>query len=432
MRMYSRRAALGLGGAVLLAALAACGEDSSSPPSSRGGQDADPDGPEVQLAADDPNAAGYQAAAAGFGLRMLAAALEEGKPNAVVSPLSISQCLALVAQGAADQTLDEMAAMLGSGSAEELRSGANADITAIAALKQATFEMANTSFTDESFEVHDEYAATVKQYFGVAPHTADFTDPETARTQINGWVAERTHDKIPELIGQGQITTDTRSVLVNALYMKARWSEQFDPDDTTTGDFTTEDGQTIDAKLMHSRRNVSVAQEPDGSIIFALPYEDESLQAVFVLPPEGAPLADVIDALASQPAGTPMLPEAAAMTDAELTVPRFEMRLPIDLKPALQSAGMLRAFEPEQADFSALSDQPTYLGFVQHEAWLKVGEKGTEGAAATAAGGEAGAAPGPSDEPLEIRLDRPFLFAVQEKTTGALAFLAAVLDPAKS
>lgn len=427
MRTYSRRTALGLGGAVLLAALAACGEESPSP-TPDGGQ-SDPDGPGVQLAADDPTAAGYQAAATGFGLRMLAAALQESPENAVVSPLSISQCLALVAQGAAGQTLDEMAAMLGCTSAEELRSGANADITAIAALSKSTFDMANTSFTAESFGVKDEYAATVKEYFGVAPHTTDFADPEAARAKVNAWVAERTHDKIPELVGPGQISTDTRSVLVNALYLKALWGEQFDPNDTTSGDFTKEDGETITAKLMHSRRDVLASQQPDGSIVFALPYEDDGLRAVFLLPPEGAPLTGVVGTLTEQLADAPLLPEDAAMTDAELTIPRFEIRQPIDLKAALQSAGMLQAFELEQADFSALSDEPTYVGFVQHEAWLKVGEKGTEGAAATASGADAGAAPGPPDEPLEIRLDRPFLFAVQEKTTGTLAFLAAVLDP---
>lgn len=423
MTTYTRRGALGLAGAFALAALAACNESAPKPKPASG---TEPAGPAVDMAADDPAAADYQQGTTPFALAMLGAAAQK-QPNAVVSPLSISQCMSLVAQGAAAQTLDQMAKALGCASAESLRSGANAEVTAIGALDKATLTIANTSFIDESFPVEAAYSDVVAKYFGVAPYTTDFADPAKATEQINTWVAERTKQKIPKLLEDGQVTPDTEMVLVNALYMKALWAEQFDPDHSEPGTFTRHNGKDVQTRFMRDQREVQVAQS-GGGLLFALPYEDDDLEALFYLPPEGTSLSDAADA--SKAAALAAMTDELATTDAKLSIPTFEVRQRLELSPALKATGIIDAFDIDLADFSALSTKPTYVSFVQHEAWLKVGEKGTEGAAATASGQEAGAAPD-QQGPLEIRLDRPFLFAVRLRSTNTFAFAAAINDPTK-
>ena len=380
----------------------------------------------MQTAATDGSASAYQDGATGFALSMLAAAVGSASGNAVISPLSISQCIALVGQGASGATLQQIATAFGCVDAEELRSGANAELTAIAALSQATFDMANSAFTDDSFEVKAAYATSVADWFGVAPHTTDFADPAHATEQINAWVAQRTADKIPELLDPGQVTTDTRTVLVNALYLNALWASPFNADKSSEMSFTLGGGQTIETRFMHDHRHVPVVQS-DGALLFELPYQDDDLAALFYLPAEGTALAAAVAGL--QPSAFLALVDQLQKTEATLHIPVFETRRRLEVSDALKSLGIHDAFDAQKADFTALADEPTYISFVQHEAWLKVGEKGTEGAAATAAGMEITGAP--SDEPLEIALDRPFLFAVRVRSTGSVAFIAAVQDPSQ-
>ncbi|WP_134321900.1 serpin family protein [Cumulibacter soli] len=424
-RAVTRRAALGLaGGLALIVAAAACSAEPDKPEPSPEGFD-DPDAASMQTAADDPAAAAYQAGTTGFALAMLAEAVAaEPAANAVISPLSISQCMALIAQGADGDTLTQIAEAFGCADATELRTGANAEITAIAALQQAQFDMANTSFVSDSFAVKDDYASIVAQWFGVAPHSVDFSDPSGATATINDWVAQRTNDKIPDLLESGQVTPDTRTVLVNALYLNALWAQDFNPDKTSADAFTLGDGSTSEADYMQDHRHVPYVEQ-DGAIAFELPYKDDGLVALFYLPAEDTDLAEAIGSLT--PESVSDVVEQLAETEAQLYIPVFEAKQRIELSSALEKLGIVDAFDADVADFSALADEPTQLSFVQHEAWLKVAEKGTEGAAATAGGMEASSAN--PDDSVEIRLDRPFLFAVRVIATGSIAFVAAIQNP---
>lgn len=422
MERYSRRSALRIGGSLALLALAACGGETDR--DREPARDGDPKGPGVELAADDPQASAYQAGSTAFALSMLAAAVANSADNAVISPLSIGQCLALVAQGAAGQTLTEIAALLGCSGAEELRAGANADITAVAALQKATFDMASTAFFDDSLKVEPAYEKTVQEYFGVNAHQTDFSDPHEATSQINGWVAERTHDKIPKLFGDGELSADTLAVLVNALYLKARWAETFDRGSTEEEKFTKDDGSAVTTDFMKDERTVPVAQSGD-LLLMELPYEDDDLQALFLLPAPGQPIAQAVATLT--PPQLDSLVGQLTETAAKLAIPPFEVRQRTELAGPLAALGMTSAFSEQDADFSALSSMHTSVSAVQHEAWLKVAERGTEGAAATGTG-VAGAAPGGMGYP-EIRFDRPFVFLVRVRSTGAIAFAAAIADP---
>lgn len=427
--ILTRRGALGLAGALALTVASACAiePDKKPEPSPVDPVQPDPDSALMQTAADDPAAAAYQAGVAGAAFALLAAAIAESDGNAVISPLSISQCIALVGQGADGQTLQQIAEAFGCQDADQLRAGANAELTAISNLTEATFDMANTAFVDDSFEVKKAYAETVADWFGVAAHTTDFADAAHATEQINSWVAQRTSDKITELLEPGQVTVDTRTVLVNALYLNALWGKQFAPERTSDGAFTLDDGTDIITKFMGDTRSVPLLLGDDGAVLFELPYEDDDLQALFMMPAEGQDLATAVQALDPQELNITV--EGLQSTTAQLRIPLFEVRQRLEVSGALQQLGIIDAFDAVLADFSALADEPTYVSFVQHEAWLKVAEKGTEGAAATAAANEASSAPG--DQPPLVRLDRPFLFVVRVRSTGSIAFISAVQDPSQ-
>jgi len=67
---------------------------------------------------------------------------------------------------------------------------------------------------------------------------------------------------------------------------------------------------------------------------------------------------------------------------------------------------------------------------VFHKTFLALDERGTEAAAATAvAMMRATAAMVEQPKPVEVRVDHPFLFAVQHRASGACLFLGRVTDP---
>lgn len=118
--------------------------------------------------------------------------------------------------------------------------------------------------------------------------------------------------------------------------------------------------------------------------------------------------------------------------DVELWFPKFGIETEARLGDALAAMGMPLAFDPDKADFTGMrmpSDEPPlYIAKVVHQANIDVDEKGTEAAAATAVEMATG---GGAPEWITLKVDRPFLFALRDRGTGAVLFLGRVMDPSK-
>ncbi len=421
----SRRRALALGALAAFSAtlLGACADETPGKGShgGSGGTFEPASGPQKPVAVSV--AEQYVDTQLGFALALLGqttTATSDG--NVIISPYSVAQVLSMIAQGAAVTTYAQIAAAMGiDGPAHVLAKGANATAGALKDLTKTTLSSGNALFRSAKFEVKKPFDQAMIDNFGTASYPTDFGAPKNAVGKINEWVAQSTNDKIKKLLDPSQVDADTRMVLVNAVYMLAKWKEQFDPDDTKPSTFHAAAGDIKVAKM--TEKLTFGYAEFDGFEIVDLPYEDDNLVATFVVPPAGG----LDTALKSGKALTDVVSGERPVIEATLYVPKFEARLRMELSDVLGQLGITEAFT-KTADFSALSDEPTYVSFVQHEAWVKVGEKGTEGAAATAGGQKATATPG-EQNPQIVDIDRPFIFLVREKTSNAVLFAATVRDP---
>ncbi len=347
-----------------------------------------------------------------------------------LSPYSAAVALGMTVNGAAGSTRDEMLEVLSGQDVPSLDEGLNALTAYVESLAgpvphtrsdEVLLDSANQLFGQADFNWEPAFLDAVAASFGAGVREVDYAeDTERARTAINGWTAEQTHDRIPEIVPADVLDEYTRPVLVNALYFKASWWKPFDEHDTEDREFHLGSGETASVPMMWQEQ-VPYA-EGDGWRAARLSYSGDLAMTV-VLPDEGRE-AD-LDALVSR-GGLPTAREDFA-GEADLTLPRWEFRVGASLSAALRALGMRLAFDDERADFSGMTKEgPLFVKDVLQQVFIAVDEKGTEAAAATAVVMELTSLP-PQFPPLV--LDRPFVFVIHELEHGTPLFLGKVVDP---
>jgi serpin B len=289
-----------------------------------------------------------------------------------------------------------------------------------------TIRVANSLWGQHGYPFLEEFLMLLAEQYDAGMHLVDFASAaEDARRTINDWVEDQTEGRIVDLIPEGAVTGLTRLVLVNAIWFKANWAEQFSPDDTADGPFTRLDGSVVTVPMMHRSGRIEF-MEGDGYVAARLPYAGDASMLVIV-PDEG--LFPEI-ARAFGPDDLSEVRELLQIHQVDLTLPRFEFRSELGLKPPLREMGIVAAFvepsRPDGADLTGMTaERELFVHDVVHQAFISVDEQGTEAAAATAVIIGLESAP----PPATLTADRPFLFLIQHDTTGEILFLGQVADP---
>lgn len=421
-RRRSTAVALGLAGTLALAACA-----------SPGGQNQHD--PVVERPASDASAASNLARSLNdAGFRIFHTSLADGE-NTAVSPLSIGLAFGMLdagATGSVADALDHFFAYPASGDAR-LRAFNSLDLLASSDPStlpkpgkgepdHAIVTVANRIFTDANFAPADAYRADLSRYFGAGVQTEPLaTDGEKSAKDINAWVDKRTNGLIPTLVDAGFFNSDSRLTLVNTLYMKAKWQSPFDANATFDEPFTLTDGSAVDVPMMHSGRSSGEVAEGDNYVAVSLPYAYDELEMTVIVPDDGA-FASVQEGLDQQ--WLDGLDASATPREYDLALPKFTTTTSVDLAAAMEAAGAKGLFGVVGLDGIG---PELYVSGAVHATKVIVDEAGTEAAAATAIGLAGSAAP--TDPPLSIRADHPFLYVIRDTDTGAVLFVGRELDP---
>jgi serpin B len=359
-------------------------------------------------------------------------ARQEG--NLFFSPHSIHSALGMTLAGARNKTAEEMAAVMHlTGGQAEINAAYLASLAALEPKKthdgKPAYELvvANALYGQKGYPFHQNYRDLLAGQYKAALNDADFAGAtEAARRQINGWVEEKTKDKIKELLKPGIVTPSTRLVLVNAIYFKAPWADKFSKNATQDAPFTLADGKKIDVPLMHQVDHFRYGSF-DLAQVAELPYAGNGLSMVVILPKDGKTLAEVERNLARD---AQQYLGGLASQRVDLHLPRFKFTADFELGKTLSGMGMKDAFNPNTADFSGMvSQERLCIGEVVHKAFVDVHEGGTEAAAATAVLMRAPSAAPRPEEPVLFKADHPFLFVIRHRDTGAILFMGRVAQP---
>ena len=387
------------------------------------------DVPRASAAPADAAAAGTAISA--FGLDLYRA-MANGQTNVVLSPTSIALALAMARAGARGQTATEMDAVMHGLASDDSAAWLNALDQALAT-RSGTFKddsgqdlavalrIANAPFAQKDMPLEKAYLEALASRYGAGMRLVDYvTATEAARKQINAWVDDQTERRIPELLVPGVLTPDSRLTLVNAIYLKAPWQTAFSAEATKPGAFTRADGTTVEVSMMQTGAVMRYAAGAGWRAV-EIPYIGNSLAMTVIVPDDLATFEQALTAgqLASIAGGL-------AETQVSLTFPKFSIETKAQLADVLAALGMPSAFD-ERADFSGITAaEKLQISDVIHQANIDVDEKGTEAAAATAVVMRATSMPA---EPVTVRVDRPFLFALRDVPSGAILFLGRVADP---
>jgi serpin B len=356
---------------------------------------------------------------------------EEG--NLFYSPYSISLALAMTYAGARNETAQQMTDTLQFMLEQERLHPAfnwlDAELAERGEGAQGKDEegfrlnIVNAIWGQKDYTFLSDFLDVLAQNYGAGLRILDFiNETEKSRLTINDWVSDQTEGRIEDLIPQGTIDALTRLVLTNAIYFNAAWEYPFDDDMTADGPFYLLDGGQVIASMMKQTESFGYT-DGEGYQAVELLYDGDELSMVILLPTSGnfeafeeglqaQKVSDIIGGL--------------QLAEVALTMPQFEFESEFSLKDTLAGMGMPVAFSGA-ADFSGMTGTPDLcISEVLHKAFVSVDEAGTEAAAATAVIVGETAMPG---QPVEVTVDRPFIFLIRDIETGAVLFVGRVLNP---
>lgn len=341
------------------------------------------------------------------------------KYNFAISPLSIQMALYMLYNGADGETKEEIGKLLHVMGADletlNGRVGKLMDYLNSLVVK-GHLDVHNALFYDGNrVDLAGGFVKRLKDYFDVYQSDLDFSSG-TAVKSINTWVKDKTYGKIQEVIQN--ISDQEALFLINALYLKADWVSGFDVQATSDRPFVTMNGDEIMIPTMHRTGGVEYLNN-DGMLVVRLPLADSALYVYLVMPDQSDHLATVIDSevVSSIMENTLKFQSSRVM----LELPKIETKTHLPLNSALQSLGMKDAFSPQMADLNlmgeATNNLPLYITRVLHDVYLKMDEKGVEGAAVTTIG------VGITSMPPSIQINKPFMYLIVDQELGLPLFI---------
>lgn len=375
-------------------------------------------------------------AAAGVGRMAWDLVRASGSGNAIVSPVSVWEAIAMTHAGARGETAAEMAHVLGmpdDRAAIAAASEALRKLFAEAKGQKIVLDVANRIWVQRGKKLEAEFTSLLESRYGAGAGIVDFVGAtEPARAEINAWVGDHTAGKIPELLPQGTVTPLTRLVLTNAVYLKAPWETPFNTAATRPEPFQLTADTKADVPFMNRSANLVAGRVGTGAKaagVCELPYADGRLAMMVIVPDAVDGLGPILGGLDGRSLAD-WRRESLRPRQVNLALPKWTARKPLGLKETLASMGMKRAFDQAAADFSGMDGtRDLHVSAVVHEGFVEVTEEGTEAAAATGVVMTTRAMIREPEETLDIRADRPFAWAVVERSTGAILFAGLVADP---
>ncbi|XP_014292346.1 serpin B8 [Halyomorpha halys] len=346
-------------------------------------------------------------------------AVQSHSENVVVSPISLQIILALMQQGARNTTTAEIAGVLQHSVPNALLLEGYKSL--ITDLRSPVLKIVTKMFIEKTSKVFPDFQSIASNYFLSEIRGLDFKgNPEGSRVKINDWIEEHTYDKIKDLFPSGSLTSSTRLVLANAVYLKALWKYPFDKMFTREGQFFISSDEVVTVQMM------ALVQESLPhmysiklkSQMIELPYKEEGYRMVIILPDDYNGLA----ALESKLTYTDFFTEASKLVRKEIDVflPRFKVEESMDLAEILRKMGMPTAFS-NSADFSRISNEALKIDKVIQKALIEVTEEGTEVAIGSAFSVQL------VSLPRRVRCNHPFIYMILKGNT--ILFVGRLLRP---
>lgn len=346
--------------------------------------------------------------------------MENNKTNMIYSPLSIKYALSMLSEGASGNTKSQIDNVIGR-------------------LKLTTYKNIDKvlSLTNGIY-IRDTYAKNVKESFRntlVERYHAEVKYDAFANAKnVNSWIEDKTFGIIKNVL-QDDIVTQSEMLLINALAIDMKWANEFDENDTYGKEFSLENGEKIFATTMNKETKSDKVSYYNENNITALTmdlkeYEDTQLEFMVIMPDKN--LDEYIKTVTVKQIDdikAKLTKASDTKKGIDISIPKFNFDYSLKLKEDLQKLGISDAFERTIADFSNISERNLYVDEAIHKANIKFSEEGIKAAAVTVFTMITGAIITEEEQPIEVKIDKPFMFLIRDKETGEIWFVGTVYEP---
>jgi serpin B len=362
-----------------------------------------------------------------FSFSLFRTASQKGKTgkSRILSPLSVTYLLGMINDAATGETQQEITNTLGvSGStAQEINALCQSLMTQAPELdQQVTLRTANAIYVNKNFTLKRQYAEDMATYYAANAQSLDFST-DNAVKEINNWASKKTQGMIPQIVDE--LKPEAVSYLLNAVYFQAKWTRQFDAQETRRESFTTSTGSTVKVEMMHNKAEAMYAYNDIYTTLW-LPYGSGSVWNMMVLlPREGKTVNDVVASLSA----TSWMDNInqARITELDIRIPKFTTDDLTPLNDILQAMGIQLAFDRNQAQIPNMcEDMNLYISQMMQKARIEVNEEGTKAAAVTMAETGVNSLP-PVIQKGEFHADRPFVYLITENNSNAIFFIGSYM-----
>jgi len=344
--------------------------------------------------------------------------------NYMFSPLSIKMALMMAANGASGETVEEILKVTGVDDLESYNSSTRAMLDKYSESDILTLNVSNSIWIN-SDKTPQRFSKTYQDMLSKTfDATSDIVTDKNAVSEINGWVNDKTEGKIPTIITEDN--KDFWAMLVNAVYFKGRWLNEFNKGATEKDVFTSRDSSQTEIEFMNRRAWMSYANT-DGVSIVALPYLtrqdvfNENGEYIETKKLDGVNISMYLMMSDGSFSPEEVLNKAEMdSTYITLSVPKFNIEYSTGLNDILKTIGINKAFE-ENAEFEKMFDSGNmWIDSSIHKTYIKVDEEGTEAAAVTSVGMAGSSMP---PEPIEVKFNKPFTFVIKDNANGEFLFM---------
>lgn len=345
--------------------------------------------------------------------------------NTLLSPVSLSLDLGMLANGAGGRTFADLASITG---LAEGQTPADLNLLnrkliegLVSADKTSRISLANSIWVQNGIEIASDFVEKNRSDYYASIYRRDLSTL-SAMDEINSWVADNTNGMIPGMLSQ-PLGDDVRLTLANALYFLGTWVKAFDRELTSKEKFTCLDGTVSEVDMMTWSWPIVTYSKGENFRAIYLPFGNGAYEMTFILPYMGVNISESRDLLTA--AELTRLSEARKKKGTGLYIPRFEVEGDVSLGATLREMGYGNMFSASEADFTPATPKGgLYVSDIRQKAVIKVDEEGAEGSATTLVNAYGASGPYPDDEPMKF--DRPFIFMVYETSTGAILFIGDV------
>ena len=356
-----------------------------------------------------------------FAFRLFNIDVASTDKNSLLSPLSITQCISMAANGASEEVRDEIVGnfLPNGGSLDELNTLNQYLVESLTDVdNSSTLTLANSAWVDKDYKILSPFADSIKGFYNAESSELDFSSPK-AVDKINGWVSETTKGLIPTIFDF--LSSDTKFLLINTMYFNGKWFSPFMKELTNKSVFNNEDGKAVEVEFMNQIGRLDYVITSDYSVA-QLPYGNRAFSFYAVLPAEGQSLELTSEKWSN-------LKKEMDGGKVVISMPKFETRYEVkDIEGKMENVGISKLFNTPGALVNTVSPEfPTGKVKMIHKTVFKVDESGAEGAGLTGIGlVETASGEEVSSKSPEIILNRPFIYIVEEQSTGAILFIGAV------